>query len=65
MCISMGNWTKPLFLFKVRAGDPLLKLIAVDWLKADQSIDKVALRPSCVVQVIWLTRALDVKIHHG
>ncbi|KMT03585.1 hypothetical protein BVRB_8g192590 isoform B [Beta vulgaris subsp. vulgaris] len=35
---------------KVRAGDPLLKLIAVDWLKADQSIDKVALRPSCVVQ---------------
>ncbi|XP_057550689.1 protein ENHANCED DISEASE RESISTANCE 2 [Amaranthus tricolor] len=35
---------------KVRAGDPLLKLLAVDWLKADQSIDKVALRPSCVVQ---------------
>ncbi|XP_021850565.1 protein ENHANCED DISEASE RESISTANCE 2 isoform X2 [Spinacia oleracea] len=35
---------------KVRGGDPLLKLIAVDWLKADQSIDKVALRPSCVVQ---------------
>uniref|UniRef100_A0A803N878 Protein ENHANCED DISEASE RESISTANCE 2 C-terminal domain-containing protein n=2 Tax=Chenopodium quinoa TaxID=63459 RepID=A0A803N878_CHEQI len=35
---------------KVKGGDPLLKLIAVDWLKADQSIDKVALRPSCVVQ---------------
>ncbi|XP_074281235.1 protein ENHANCED DISEASE RESISTANCE 2 isoform X3 [Silene latifolia] len=35
---------------KVRSGDPLLKLIAVDWLKADQSIDKIALRPSCVVQ---------------
>ncbi|CAO2822540.1 unnamed protein product [Amaranthus hypochondriacus] len=35
---------------KVRAGDPLLKLLAVDWLKADQSIDKVALRPSCIVQ---------------
>ncbi|KAH9608079.1 hypothetical protein KSS87_016520 [Heliosperma pusillum] len=35
---------------KVRSGDPLLKLIAVDWLKADQSIDKIALRPSCIVQ---------------
>ncbi|KAL2929927.1 Protein ENHANCED DISEASE RESISTANCE 2 [Bienertia sinuspersici] len=34
----------------VRGGDPLLKLISVDWLKGDQSIDKVALRPSCVVQ---------------
>ncbi|KAJ8437131.1 hypothetical protein Cgig2_016874 [Carnegiea gigantea] len=35
---------------KVRGGDPLLKLVAVDWLKADQSLDKVALRPSCIVQ---------------
>ncbi|KAK9698017.1 hypothetical protein RND81_08G077000 [Saponaria officinalis] len=35
---------------KVRSGDPLLKLIAVDWLKADQSIGNIALRPSCVVQ---------------
>lgn len=35
---------------KVRGGDPLLKLLAVDWLKAEQSIDKVALRPSCIVQ---------------
>ncbi|KAL9223925.1 hypothetical protein vseg_000010 [Gypsophila vaccaria] len=35
---------------KVRSGDPLLKLIAVDWLKADQSISNIALRPSCVVQ---------------
>ncbi|GMH30666.1 hypothetical protein Nepgr_032509 [Nepenthes gracilis] len=35
---------------KVRGGDPLLKLIAVDWIKNENSIDKVALRPFCVVQ---------------
>lgn len=32
-------------------GDPLLKLIAVDWLKADKTIDRVALHPRCIVQV--------------
>ncbi|GAB2289128.1 hypothetical protein Dimus_023430 [Dionaea muscipula] len=35
---------------KVRAGDPLLKLIAVDWIKNESSIDKIALRPFSVVQ---------------
>ncbi|KAL9272042.1 ENHANCED DISEASE RESISTANCE 2-like-like protein [Drosera capensis] len=35
---------------KVRAGDPLLKLIAVDWIKSESSIDNIALRPFCIVQ---------------
>lgn len=35
---------------KVMGGDPLLKLIAVDWLKADKTIDRVALHPRCIVQ---------------
>lgn len=35
---------------KVVGGDPLLKLVAVDWLKSENTLDKVALRPSCIVQ---------------
>ncbi|KAJ4846793.1 hypothetical protein Tsubulata_014108 [Turnera subulata] len=35
---------------KVSGGDPLLKLVAVDWLKVDKPMDKVALHPKCLVQ---------------
>ncbi|XP_059455586.1 protein ENHANCED DISEASE RESISTANCE 2-like [Corylus avellana] len=35
---------------KVMGGDPLLKLIAVDWFKVDQTIDGIALHPRCLVQ---------------
>ncbi|KAF8400559.1 hypothetical protein HHK36_013858 [Tetracentron sinense] len=35
---------------KVMGGDPLLKLVAVDWFKADNNIDRVALHPNCLVQ---------------
>ncbi|KAL4615953.1 hypothetical protein ACB092_07G164000 [Castanea dentata] len=31
-------------------GDPLLKLIAVDWFKVDKSIDRIALHPKSLVQ---------------
>ncbi|KAH9654557.1 START domain-containing protein [Citrus sinensis] len=36
---------------KVMGGDPLLKLIAVDWFKVDKAADRVALHPKCLVQV--------------
>ncbi|KAE8126128.1 hypothetical protein FH972_020873 [Carpinus fangiana] len=35
---------------KVMGGDPLLKLIAVDWFKVDQTIDGIALHPRSLVQ---------------
>ncbi|GLT85395.1 hypothetical protein SLE2022_035860 [Rubroshorea leprosula] len=35
---------------KVTGGDPLLKLIGVDWFKVDKAIDRVALHQSCLVQ---------------
>ncbi|GLT55441.1 hypothetical protein SLA2020_285610 [Shorea laevis] len=35
---------------KVKGGDPLLKLIAVDWLKVDKAMDRVALHQKCLVQ---------------
>ncbi|KAF5469621.1 hypothetical protein F2P56_013679 [Juglans regia] len=35
---------------KVMGGDPLLKLIAVDWFKVDERIDNIALHPKCLVQ---------------
>ncbi|XP_062158230.1 protein ENHANCED DISEASE RESISTANCE 2-like isoform X2 [Alnus glutinosa] len=35
---------------KVMGGDPLLKLIAVDWFKVNQTIDRIALHPRCLVQ---------------
>ncbi|KDO59377.1 hypothetical protein CISIN_1g0042401mg, partial [Citrus sinensis] len=35
---------------KVMGGDPLLKLIAVDWFKVDKAADRVALHPKCLVQ---------------
>lgn len=38
-------------LYQVIGGDPLLKLLAVDWFTADNNIDGVALDPKCLVQV--------------
>ncbi|KAF3453005.1 hypothetical protein FNV43_RR03438 [Rhamnella rubrinervis] len=35
---------------KIMGGDPLLKLLAVDWFKVDKSIDRIALHPKCLVQ---------------
>ncbi|WCJ29841.1 hypothetical protein M5689_011445 [Euphorbia peplus] len=35
---------------KVMGGDPLLKLVAVDWLKVDSPLDKISLHPKCLVQ---------------
>ncbi|KAK7304773.1 hypothetical protein VNO77_42660 [Canavalia gladiata] len=35
---------------KVVGGDPLLKLIAVDWLKVDKSVDRIALHHRSLVQ---------------
>ncbi|KAJ8753190.1 hypothetical protein K2173_017776 [Erythroxylum novogranatense] len=35
---------------KVKGGDPLLQLIAVDWFKVDQALGRVALHPRCLVQ---------------
>ncbi|KAK1578845.1 hypothetical protein Q3G72_033554 [Acer saccharum] len=35
---------------KIIGGDPLLKLIAVDWLKADKAADRISLHPKCLVQ---------------
>ncbi|KAI7729581.1 hypothetical protein M8C21_021999, partial [Ambrosia artemisiifolia] len=35
---------------KVSGGDPLLKLIAVDWFKINNPISKVALHPKCLLQ---------------
>lgn len=35
-------------------GDPLLKLVAVDWFKVDKAADRVALHPKCLVQVNYI-----------
>ncbi|XP_073227013.1 protein ENHANCED DISEASE RESISTANCE 2 isoform X2 [Cicer arietinum] len=35
---------------KVVGGDPLLKLIAVDWFTVNKSVDRIALHPRCLVQ---------------
>lgn len=35
---------------KVPGGDPLLKLLAVDWFKSNNKVQKVAVHPQCVVQ---------------
>ncbi|KAJ6673348.1 ENHANCED DISEASE RESISTANCE-RELATED [Salix viminalis] len=36
--------------FKVMGGDPILKLISVDWFKVDKAIDGISLHPRCLVQ---------------
>jgi hypothetical protein len=36
---------------QISGGEPLMKLLAVDWLKSDQRIDHIALQSSCCVQV--------------
>ncbi|GMN47207.1 hypothetical protein TIFTF001_016385 [Ficus carica] len=35
---------------KVMGGDPLLKLLAVDWFTVDKSVDQIALHPKSLVQ---------------
>ncbi|KAI4344241.1 hypothetical protein L6164_011489 [Bauhinia variegata] len=35
---------------KVVGGDPLLKLISVDWFKVEKTVDRIALHPRCLVQ---------------
>jgi hypothetical protein len=40
-----------LALQQIAGGDPLLKLIAVDWFKVNERFDSVALHPKSVVQV--------------
>lgn len=35
---------------KVKGGEPLLKLIAVDWFKVENCVDNIALHPKCLVQ---------------
>ncbi|GMI81444.1 hypothetical protein like AT5G35180 [Hibiscus trionum] len=35
---------------KITGGDPLLKLIAVDWFKVDKATDKIALHPKSQIQ---------------
>ncbi|CAL0320155.1 unnamed protein product [Lupinus luteus] len=35
---------------KIVGGDPLFKLIAVDWLKVNKSVDRIALHPRSLVQ---------------
>ncbi|KAL0340406.1 UNVERIFIED_CONTAM: hypothetical protein Sradi_4557400, partial [Sesamum radiatum] len=37
---------------KVKGGEPLLRLIAVDWLKAEDPLSKVASHPKSLVQVM-------------
>lgn len=39
---------------QVMGGDPLLKLIAVDWFKVDKAADRVALHSKCLVQVNYI-----------
>lgn len=35
---------------KVVGGDPLLRLVAVDWFTVDKAADRIALHPKCLVQ---------------
>jgi hypothetical protein len=40
-----------LWFKQIAGGDPLLKLIAVDWFKVNERFDSVALHPKSLVQV--------------
>jgi len=42
------------FFMQVTGGDPLLKLIAVDWLKVDKAADRIALHHRNLVQVKFI-----------
>jgi hypothetical protein len=47
---------------KISGGEPLLKLMAVDWFKAEHKIDHVARQPGCCVQVTLLLCTLYVLL---
>lgn len=48
--------------FQVAGGDPLLKLIAVDWFKLETSRSKVALHPKSIVQVLYSSFLVFINI---
>lgn len=50
------------FVMQVVGGDPLLKLIAVDWFTVDKSADRISLHPKCLVQVISISNVLYLLI---
>lgn len=58
---------------QVVGGDPLLKLIAVDWFTVNKSVDRIALHPRCLVQVtlkfsrfyIFNTQIYHCKLYLG
>ena len=41
---------------QIAGGDPLMKLIAVDWFKVNERFDSVALHPKSLVQVKLLNK---------
>lgn len=47
----MHKGLKQVLMFQVMGGDPLLKLIAVDWFKGETIMDEIALNPRYLVQV--------------
>lgn len=50
------------FVMQVVGGDPLLKLVAVDWFTVDKSADRISLHPKCLVQVISISNVLYLLI---
>lgn len=43
-------------------GNPLLKLIAVDWFKVDKATDKIALHPKSLAQVLNRLRTVSLSL---
>ncbi|PPR99658.1 hypothetical protein GOBAR_AA21008 [Gossypium barbadense] len=47
---------------KIMGGNPLLKLIAVDWFKVDKATDKIALHPKSLAQVLNRLRTVSLSL---
>lgn len=52
-------------MFQVKAGTPLMQLVAADWFKSNKREDHIAARDGCVIQKLFAKQVLCFIIALG
>lgn len=49
--------------FQVKAGTPVMQLVAADWFKSDRSEEHLAARAGCVIQKLFVKQVCLLLVH--
>lgn len=49
-------------LYQVKAGNPLMQLVAVDWFQSNQRVDHIAARDGCIIQKLFARQVLNYSL---